>query len=126
MILADTSIWVDHLRDRDSEMVRLLEAEELLGHPAVRGELGLGSLRARDPILLMLGDLPQAVPATDDEVLRFIGRHRLAGRAIGWVDAHLLASVALTPGARLWTRDRRLSDVASGLSVGANGLSRPH
>ena len=51
-----------------------------------------------------------------DEVLTFIERHRLMGRGIGWIDAHLLASAALsnTP---LWSRERRLSEVAAELHL---------
>ena len=56
--------------------------------------------------------LPQAVVAEADEVLAFINRHTLHGKGIGYVDAHLLAATALTGGARLWTRDRRLEVVA--------------
>ncbi len=34
---------------------------------------------------------------------------------LGYVDVHLLASVALTPGTRLWTRDARLRRMADSL-----------
>jgi predicted nucleic acid-binding protein len=56
-----------------------------------------------------------AVVADSDEVLGFIERHKLHGKGIGYVDVHLLASVALTDGARLWTRDKRLSAAADEL-----------
>ena len=39
------------------------------------------------------------------------------GSGIGYVDAHLLASVSLTETARLWTRDKRLIDVAHRLKL---------
>ena len=81
---------------------------EVLGHPFVAGELALGSLRQRSQILAALRALPQARPADDEEVMRFIDGNALHGLGIGWVDAHLLAAVRLTPGTRLWTRDRRL------------------
>lgn len=51
-----------------------------------------------------------------NEVLTFVDRHRLMGRGIGWIDAHLLASVSLV-GVRLWTRDRPLSEVARMLDL---------
>ena len=50
--------------------------------------------------------------AEGDEVLRFIESHVLHGKGIGYVDVHLLASVALTEGARIWTRDKKLRLVA--------------
>jgi hypothetical protein len=38
---------------------------------------------------------------------------------IGYVDAHLLAGVRLTPGASLWTHDKRLQTAAAHLNVAA-------
>lgn len=38
-----------------------------------------------------------------DEVLGFIERRKLHDQGIGYIDAHLLASVALTSGSTLWT-----------------------
>jgi predicted nucleic acid-binding protein len=51
--------------------------------------------------------------ASPDEVLSFIEHHGLHGKGIGCIDVHLLASVALTPGARLWTRDAKLRKTAT-------------
>lgn len=114
MILVDTSIWIDHLRADDSALTRLLETGRVLAHPFVIGELALGHLHQRQPILDALHDLPQATVATDVEVLAFIDRQQLIGLGIGYVeDVHLLASVQLTPGAQLWTRDKRLHAVAT-------------
>ena len=50
-----------------------------------------------------------------EEVLGFIEQRVLHGKGIGYVDVHLLASVALTEGAKLWTRYRRLRLVAEAL-----------
>lgn len=119
MILIDTSVWVDHLRADDDGLRRLLDRGEVLSHPFVIGELALGNLRQRDLVLDALAALPRAGIATDQEVMFFIGEHRLFGRGIGYVDAHLLAAVRLTAHARLWTRDRRLNAVAEGLGLAA-------
>jgi len=100
-------------------LAELLEAREVLGHPFVTGEVALGYLRHRDVILSELQDLPQAVLATDEEVLDLIKGLRLFGRGIGYVDAHLLAAVRLTPEAKLWTRDRPLQRVAAELGLAA-------
>lgn len=83
----------------------------------------MGHLRHRAAILEALADLPQAALATDAEALQLIDRHALFGRGIGYVDIHVLAAVLLTPGARLWTNDRRLHAVATdlGLAVSAPG-----
>jgi predicted nucleic acid-binding protein len=123
VILVDSSVWVDHLRAGDVALERLLVNGGVLAHPFVIGELALGNLRQRDLVLDALGQLPRAVVASDEEVLRFISGLRLFGRGIGYVDAHLLAAARLTPDARLWTRDRRLRTVAADLGLAA-ALSR--
>ncbi len=115
MILVDTSVWVDHLRRGDPGLVALLERAAVVMHPFVVGEIACGSLKDRQSLLELLHDLPGAVIATDDEAMQFIERHRLYGKGIGYVDVHLLASVALTGGAQLWTRDQRLRQVAAAM-----------
>ena len=119
MILVDSSVWVDHLRSGDATLARLLDDGRVIAHPFVVGELALGSLRQRELILTALQDLPQAVVASDIEVLRFINQQALYGLGIGYVDAHLLASARLTAGGSLWTRDKRLQAVADQLGVAA-------
>lgn len=117
MILVDTSIWIDHLRAGDSALTSLLDAGRVLIHPFVIGELALGQMRQREIILAALADLPRVESATDAEVLGFINREALFGRGVGYVDAHLLASVRLSAGAALWTRDAKLRGVAEELSL---------
>ncbi|HWF95361.1 MAG TPA: type II toxin-antitoxin system VapC family toxin [Xanthobacteraceae bacterium] len=117
MILVDTSVWVDHLRAGSQALVELLEAGKVLSHPFVLGELALGNLRQRNIVLDTMLNLPQAGVATDDEVLQFIGSHRLFECGIGYVDVHLLAAVRLTAGAALWTRDKRLHGAAERLGL---------
>lgn len=122
MILVDTPVWVDHLRGGDRELAWLLEDGRVLGHPWVTGELALGRMRARAGILRLLGALPQAQVATDAELPAFIDRHELHGLGIGYVDAQLLAAAMLTE-AGLWTRDRRLREVAERLGVAHASMS---
>jgi predicted nucleic acid-binding protein len=119
VILADTSVWIDHLRHTDGILTYLLSRQQVLTHPLVIGELAVGHLRPRDVVLKTLQELDRAIAARDDEVLRLIERERLFGLGLGYVDAHLLASVRLTPGTFLWTRDKRLSAVAERLSLAA-------
>jgi predicted nucleic acid-binding protein len=119
VILVDTSVWVDHLRSGDHALGRLLDSGQVLGHCFVTGELALGNLRERDLVLGALRELPQAAIASDDEMLYAIDSRGLFGLGIGYVDAHLLAAVQLTAGAKLWTRDRRLQTVAARLGLSA-------
>lgn len=118
MILADTSIWVDHLRKGDAKLSQYLLANNIATHPFIVAELALGSLAQRTKTLTFLGLLPQVKVAHTDEVRQMIEAHALFGRGIGLVDAHLIASAFLTPHTVLWTRDRRLRDVAVRAGVG--------
>ena len=120
MILADTSVWVDHLHRSDAGLVDLLEREQVLMHPHVMGELALGRIPQRQRVLAALRGLPEAIVATDAEVFDFIALNELIGLGIGYVDAHLLAATRLTATARLWTRDRRLLSAARRLGLDAN------
>jgi predicted nucleic acid-binding protein len=119
VILVDTSVWIDHLRAGDRALIGLLQTGQALTHPFVIGEIALGSLSQRAPVLSALQDLPQAGVALDKEVLHFIDRNKLFGLGIGYVDAHLLAAAKLASGTRLWTRDKRLHDVARQLQLEA-------
>lgn len=115
MILVDSSVWIDHLRRAEPALVRALESVVVLCHPFVIGELACGHLRQRGKFLAALKAMPAAPVASHEEAATFLERHHLAGRGIGWVDVHLLASTALAGDARLWTRDKRLAVVAADL-----------
>jgi predicted nucleic acid-binding protein len=117
MILVDTSVWIDHLRRSESELMVSLEGTMVLGHPLVIGELACGNLNKRTTIIELLRRLPSAIEATHEEALMFIERHELMGRGIGYIDALLLASAALGGDTLLWTRDRRLHRVAQSLGL---------
>lgn len=114
MILVDTSVWIDHLRSGDSHLSELLDRDAAASHDFVIGEIACGNLKNRQEVLTLLSCLPKCEPATHEEVLFFIDRHRLMGRGIGYVDACLLAAATLCS-AHLWTRDKRLAAVAEGL-----------
>ena len=119
MILVDTSVWIDHLRVGDGALRDFLDRGRVLGHPFVTGELALRNLNQRDIVLRALRRLPQATVASHEEVLRLVEYQPLYGLGIGYVDAHLLAAVRLTAGAKLWTWDRRLRTVAAQLGLAA-------
>jgi predicted nucleic acid-binding protein len=119
MILVDTSVWIDHLRKSESRLRFLLDERQVLSHSFVIGELAMGSFKQRDVLLQGLCDLPRAIVAFDDEVLQFVSKRALFGMGIGYIDAHLLTAVRLRPGTLLWTRDKRLREVATKLGLSA-------
>jgi predicted nucleic acid-binding protein len=116
-LLADSSIWLDHIRQPSADLAQALRRRSMLTHMLVIGELAMGSIARRGEVLAALLQLRLAVRADDMEVLDMVERHRLFGTGIGLIDAHLLASCLLTPDCRLWTRDRRLGRAAERLGV---------
>ena len=120
MILADTSVWIDHLRSGDKEMRKLLNEGQVAIHPAIIAELALGSLQDSTKTLALLDRLPQVRVAQLSEVRRMIEVRRLYSLGIGLIDAHLIASVFINPPTLLWTRDRRLRRAAEALGIHAS------
>jgi predicted nucleic acid-binding protein len=119
LILADTAIWITHFRRDDAEMRMQLNQRNIAIHPFIVAELALGSLGNREKTLRMLERIPQVKLAQLGEVRRMIEMHEFFSRAIGLTDAHLVASALITPSTQLWTRDRRLREVALALGIDA-------
>jgi predicted nucleic acid-binding protein len=117
LILADTSIWIDHLRLGSKEMAKLLNRGQIVIHPFVIAELALGSLRERTKTLALLDLLPQVRVAQLSELRIMIEARRLYSLGIGLTDAHLIASVFLNSSTLFWTRDKQLRKVAEALGV---------
>jgi predicted nucleic acid-binding protein len=117
-ILVDTSVWVDHFRNRSEDLVGLLTLDLVLSHPLIVTELACGTPPApRSRTLTDISTLTQARQATPDEVRSFIEREKLYGLGCGVIDLALLASTLLTPGSRLWSLDRRLVQLAQRFDV---------
>lgn len=119
MILADTSIWIDHMHAEDPDLRRQLEAGQIAMHPFVAGELALGPLPQRKKMLLYFDLLPQMRAAQTSEVRRMIEDRGLYNRGIGLTDAHLIAAVFINPSTQLWTRDKALRKIAQSLGIHA-------
>jgi predicted nucleic acid-binding protein len=118
-VLVDTSVWVDHFRTHNAELVGLMSQDMVLIHPFVLTELACGTPPApRKRTLADLALLRMARQASQAEVLDFIEREKLYGLGCGLVDISLLASALLTPDATLWTLDKRLLDLATRLRIG--------
>lgn len=116
-VLIDTSVWVAHFRQHNAALVALLAADRVLMHPMVLGELACGTPPERQRTLSDLGLLQATQQASLQEVMAFLDRERLYGLGCGLVDMSLLASTLVTPGATLWTLDKRLAELASRYKV---------
>jgi predicted nucleic acid-binding protein len=116
MILADSSVWIEHFRKGLPDFAGALQQACILTHPVVIGELATGNLSNRKLTLASLQRLPGVKQATGSECLYFLEAHRLFGRGIGWSDIQLLASAHLS-NVLLWTLDKRLAAAAIRLGV---------
>ena len=111
MILVDTSVWVNHLKNGDPLLSKLLMDGEVVCHPFIVGELACGSLSDRGKFLMLLKELPMATVIDHDEFMTFVEKQKLWGQGLGFVDVHLLASARLN-GVKLWTADNSLQKAA--------------
>jgi predicted nucleic acid-binding protein len=122
LILADTSIWIDHLRSGNKDLRKHLDQGNIVIHPFIIAELALGSLRERVKTLALLDLLPQVRMAQVNEVRTMIEARRLYSLGIGLTDAHLIASVFINSSTLLWTRDKPLRKIAEALGIHASLL----
>jgi predicted nucleic acid-binding protein len=120
VILADTSVWIDHLRNRNPQLEQRLNAGQIVMHPFIVAEISLGSLRNRQSRLADMEALIEVNLAQLHEVRHMIETNRLYSRGIGLTDAFLIASCLLTPGTQLWTRDAAMESVARSVGILAN------
>jgi len=115
-VLADSSIWIEHIRHGLREMDLLLKQKAMTVHPFVIGELACGTLPDRKRFLGDLAKFASAPTVPAQETLSFLESHKLSGLGLGWIDVNLLAS-ALVAGASLWTRDKALHRAAEKLRI---------
>jgi predicted nucleic acid-binding protein len=120
LILADTSVWIHHLRSGSKELRRHLDQGQIVIHPSIIAELALGTLKERTKMLALLDLLPQVRMARLSELRLLIEARHLSSLGIGLTDAHLIASVLIDSPTLLWTRDKRLRKVAEGLGIHAS------
>jgi predicted nucleic acid-binding protein len=120
LILADTSVWIDHLRSEDKNLSQHLNQGQIVIHPFIIAELALGSLKGRTKTLALLDLLPQVRVAQLTEIRTLIEARHLYNLGIGQTDAHLIASALINPPTLLWTRDKQLRKVSENLGIHAS------
>ena len=116
VLLVDTSVWVDHFHRKNAHLEALLNEAVIAVHPFTIAELSLGRLKNRREILSLLHAMPEATTVDQAELLHFIEHRHLSSSGIGFVDAHLLASIELMRGL-LWTTDKTLRVAADRLDL---------
>ncbi len=116
MVLVDTSVWVSHLRNGNTNLANLLNNGDVVCHPFIVGELACGHLKNRAEILSLLQALPMSIEAEHDEVMIFIENNQLMGKGLGYIDVHLLAAASLTE-VPIWTIDKKLNAVSQEMGL---------
>ena len=116
-ILVDTSVWINHLRERDQNLSHLLEQGLVACHPFIVGEIACGGIKNRQEIINLLNDLPSTEILDHSDIIDFIENRKIMNKGIGYIDVHLLGSV-LVSDTRIWTFDKALKKMAFQLSVG--------
>ena len=118
MIIVDTSIWVNHFRQSNLQLVKLLTNDQVLCHPLVILEIACGSPPSpRLKTLQYLEKLQTAKIATVREIMTMIENHKLHDSGCGATDMSLLASTLLTENAKIWTQDKNLETLSKKLGV---------
>lgn len=114
LVLADTSVWVAHLRSANPVLQSRVVMDQVLCHPLVVLELACGTAPTPgERTISDLGKLRQVVVAATEEILALVERERFHDSDCGATDMALLASVLLTPNTLLWTLDRKLGALAA-------------
>lgn len=117
-VLVDTSVWIDHFRHGNDDLVNLLGRDQVLTHPMVILEIACGTPPA--PRLQTLNNmelLRLCNQVSMAEAMAFIEQEALYGLGCGLVDIMLLASTLITPGSSIWTLDKRLMTLAERFDV---------
>ncbi len=116
MVLVDTSVWINHLRNNDRQLEKLLFSGSVVCHPHIIGELACGNIQNRQEIVSLLQALPQTSLIDFEEFLYFIEQNQLHSKGVGLVNIHLLASTKLEQ-IPLWTADKRLQSASAELNL---------
>jgi predicted nucleic acid-binding protein len=117
LVIADSSIWIDHINQGDPELVDLMKQRRVRLHPMIIAEIALGSIKQRATMLEELNAFPQIDSSSHSEVMAMIEWVKLFGTGVGYVDAHLLAATRQLRSGLLWTRDKCLKEQAKRLGV---------
>jgi len=116
MILVDTSVWIDHFRQKNDNLTSLLYRGTVQIHEFIIGELAIGNLKNRNPILDLLESVPKLKKLSHDEFMFFVDKYSLFGRGVGFVDIHLLAATKMA-NIKIWTLDKNLLKIAEEMNL---------
>ena len=112
--LVDTSVWIDHFKKKDDELVMLLTEDSVVLNWDIIGELQSGNLNNRSLVLEFLCALPRITAYNDFEIYRFIELHKIYGKGLSWIDLKIIHSAVMNH-LEVLSRDKRLLSTFRGL-----------
>jgi predicted nucleic acid-binding protein len=120
VVIVDTSVWVDFMREGDARVSEWITADLILQHPFVTAEIGMGNFRSaedRTRLVDLLDSFEQIDVADSQTFHHFVSHTMLYGTGIGFADAQLIYACTIHPTALLATRDKRLVEQAQRLGI---------
>jgi len=112
MIIADTSIWIEFLRNRlkDQEIfIRLIENDYILMPGVVSGELLQGA-RSEKEVMIIKGYAENLKSPESKDLFINAGeysfKNKLKDKGIGLIDAAIIVS-AIQTNSKIWTLDKK-------------------
>jgi predicted nucleic acid-binding protein len=110
--LVDSSVWIAHFKKPDSNLISLLESDDVVLHPFIIQELYLGRPKGKNFVFERLAKLPLAPLLSDEEFRHFVDSFKISGKGIGIIDTHILGSAYFEKTA-LYTFDKKLNLLSS-------------
>ena len=117
MIIADTSIWIEFLKNNEpyfQKMKKLLENREIIGIECIFGELFQGVKNKREKEIIELYWMN--VPKIDEyglwiEAGIYSSKYKLIDKGIGLIDAFIIIS-SIKTNSLIWTLDKKLKKIS--------------
>jgi predicted nucleic acid-binding protein len=117
-VLVDSSVWIDHLKNTNDKLVRLIDDHQnnraaVYIHHMVLSELLLGGIDNNVQTYAFLQAIPTLPIATFSEFEVFVKNNRSKLAGVGFVDVNLLISCILK-NSKLYTLNKSLVKAAKG------------
>jgi predicted nucleic acid-binding protein len=123
MIIVDTSVWIEFLRQKNEVIERHLEKEieagSIVALSPVFGELlqGAGSAREEKIILDLWEDL---IKINEDQLFILAGKlsneYKLNSRGVGLIDCSILVAAKINK-FEIWSLDKKLAEAGKLLGI---------
>lgn len=115
-VIVDTSIFVHFMKYGDRILTKLLENDQVLIHPFVLLEKGLGGSLKNKVLHSLLSSLPKVKVPALEEIESFLQNEKIWAYEIGLVDSVILYS-AINGNVKLYTINKKLQKASTVFKV---------